>query len=261
MRKRTQHQIMHRTSIFLCVAFAACAADAPVYPTPTGDARSPSGPKYDGIQWVDYGKPTTRVVDWFVVAPKDAGVKDRQPRSDGSQQTADAGTSKPDSSTVKPPDSCPVEGKCMPTCGSLSVCTKADGVSCAKRYTLKGSNSSKAVLLQIAVAYASCFKSSPSSNKICGAFETCGMTGSVTESRVRSWICDSAKASDFPSRSTFRKAQEVVGCEWLQKDRADWKVGSVGPKRRGRICISYRKMTPLWWDLIHIDNCVDSPPS
>ncbi len=58
---------------------------------------------------------------------------------------------------------------------------------------------------------------------LCGAFDTYGLSNSLTKGPVKSWICDSAQASDFVGgEAVLDMAKSVVGCGFGDNDNLTW---------------------------------------
>jgi hypothetical protein len=155
----------------------------------------------------------------------------------------------------------PQKATCNPPCQAKQMCTEANGGRCAKVYTLTGPASGKGVLLQVALAYVDCWNKQPSVDTLCSTFDTCGMSGQLTESMVKTWLCNTAQVSDFPSSTVYDQAKGLVACSWYQTYRPDWKLPgkTLEAQKKGIACLSYDHQS-YWLDDMDVDYCNNFPP-
>ena len=153
----------------------------------------------------------------------------------------------------------PSGAKCTPACPSKSLCTPAKGGMCATTYHLIGPASNKQVLSTVAMAYSDCWAKQPKADTLCSTFDACKMTGTLTESMIRDWVCKVAKASDFPSQKKYDDAYSVCGCSIIGVDRPDWKITSIGSNKKGVVCLSYNVVS-FTFDWVEVNNCSAFPP-
>ena len=240
-------------SALLLIAAASCL----------GDDQPPNNPKLDGtyinkegVVWPDYGSP---VVDMWVPNSPDKG----QTNNDGGGSTdgsgpADGGDG---GGSTDSGGACPGPSgvKCAPTCTSKEICTAAKKSTCATAYTLSGPASNKKALLIAALAFLDCWNKQATADRLCSTFDACGMTGTMSAGLLKSWVCNLAQVSDFPSAAKHKATKTVFGCGTFDTTRPDWKVSTIPAKKRGTICLSYNSIS--WWpDRIEVNNCASYPP-
>lgn len=229
------------THILRCALFVATALLIGC-----GSEDPPHQPVTDGLPpWPD-GNPW---IDWGHIPQYDTGpLPDTGKPKDGAP-TGDSSTSCPG----------PTGATCATSCQSTEICTAASGGKCAKLFTLSGSASSKAVLVQVATAYVECWNKAPSVDTLCSAFDTCALTGTLDEKTVRDWVCKTAQVSDFSTAATYNTAKTVCGCGTTQVDRPDWKISSIPTGKKGEVCLTY-DVVSWWYDWITVDLCKNFPP-
>lgn len=228
-------------------ALAACSDGTPPhYSYP--EART----KLDGIQWPEYGPlPDTR--SWYrdgYVPPPDG------PRSDGPGDGPPTGDGSPPSCPG------PAAATCVSACSTDELCTEAKGGTCAKQVVLKGPAADKAVLKVVAMAFVSCWNKAPSADLLCSTFNTCELTGNLTQAIVDDWVCNKAQVTDFPSSTQYDAARGLFKCSMWQGQliyRPDWKVTTVIGGKRGIVCLAY-DVVSWWFDLINVNDCQFFPP-
>ena len=228
----------------------ACTSDEPpphqVYPD-TG------GAKRDGYKnfWPDTG-----TLYW------DLGGK----KVDRAATTIDGAVSDSSGPTVDgQPPNCPgpTAANCKSACPTDSSCTEAQGGTCVKTVVLSGSVSDKPVLVAVALAYVQCWAKAPSSTTLCFTFNTCGMTGLLTESAVSDWVCNKAQVTDFPSSTDYDSARGLCQCSIWQGQfvyRPEWSIGNVISGKKGDVCMSYHKYSWYEFDKINVGSCSGFPP-
>jgi len=230
--------------ILSCAGLTACGAENPNPPM-----RYDGGKKDSGYTWPDFGSPKYDYGLKF-----DTGIKqDGASPYDGAAQDG--------SSPYDGGGSCPgPSGASCSGCPSTHLCTAAKGGTCAQAVVLSGPASNKAVLKAVAVAYAQCWSKAPSSDTLCSTFDTCNMTGTLTDQMVKTWVCNTAQVSDFPSSALYDDARHVMACSWTQPDyKLDWKISSINNGKKAEVCLSYDAID--WWpDDMDVDLCSNYPP-
>jgi hypothetical protein len=208
--------------------------------------------KLDGVVWPDYGP--WPPADLNKQPLPDLRGPDGGPPPDGA---ADAGTG-----DGSPTPSCPgpSAAKCAAACAADEVCTEAKGGTCVKQVVLSGAATDKAVLKEVALAYVNCFAKAPSADTLCYTFNTCALTGSLTDAGVCDWVCNKSGVSDFPSSTVSASAKSICGCGWTDKKRPDWKIGSIIPGKKGVVCLGY-DVVSWWYDLLNVNDCQYWPPT
>jgi hypothetical protein len=221
-----------------------CGAEGPGG-VPFPDPGLDGGVAWDGLGWWDLGPwrfdTGYRSLDQGVL-PTDQG-----PSGDGEP---------PDN----PADDCTKPAVACPACASDETCTEAKGGTCVEVVALKGPASDKQVLKEVALAYIECWGKQPSSDRLCVAFETCEMIGTLTAAMVEDWVCNLSQVSDFPNATKHEKAQDLCGCHWYGYDRADWQISSVASGEEGLSCLSYDVDAWLYYDHLHVNRCKLYPP-
>jgi hypothetical protein len=226
---------------------AGCGGDEPpphqVYPERFWYPRDGS------VSWPDYGPPPD-----FWSKPREGG----HPPADASPGDGN-GTGDGQASCAPP-----AAAKCPSACAGDEVCTEANGGACAKSLALAGSVADKSVLRDVALAYVRCWAKEPAEDTLCYAFNTCAMTGVLTEKAVSDWVCQKAGITDFPSPDDYNAARGICKCSIWQGQfvyRPDWKVGTVAPGKNALVCMSYDKNPWYSFDRINVDNCSNFPPN
>ncbi len=243
--------LMSATSCLCAVALLWCLAAC------TAEEPPPNNPKYDqmvlvdGMQWPDLGQPDM----WM--PPKDGpSIKDGFFKEGGT--ILDGGSDmKPDG-----PSSCPgpTGVKCTPTCTSKEVCTAAKTGTCTTAYFLSGPASKttgkNAALVTMAQAFVACYAKTVN-NALCSTFDACSMTGTMTEGLFKSWMCNHAQVSDFPSAAKHKSAKDIAGCGGiLDRYNMDWQTKTISNKVRGKVCVVFKTWTTLSpWDKVLITDC------
>lgn len=199
----------------------------------------------------DHGK----AADWWV-PPKLDGGGDAKATGDGGG-TGDTGVT-PDSG---PPCSLPSGVSCSPACTTGQLCSAAKGGMCAAEVVLAGPASNAKALKVVGNAYASCWVKNPAVDTLCSTLNTCAMTGTLTVDMVRNWVCKTATASDFASKTLYDKAQDVCGCSGLPfTNNTKWKIASIVGGSKAKICISFDNGNLVTKDYINVDQCANFPP-
>jgi hypothetical protein len=200
-----------------------------------------------GIAWPDYGG----LPSYDISAPS---YGDAYTHGDAGAAGADGWASGDGASSC----SSPTSASCS-SCSASQTCTDHKAGTCVKTRSLTGAASTKAVLLQVALAYVACWKSSQKGDFLCETFDTCAMTGTLTDQMVKDWVCDKAQISDFPDSTTHDTARNVCGCSGLIKVyRPDWKVSSLSADGKGLICLSHDAIS-FKPDRLRVDDCKDFP--
>lgn len=223
-----------------------CGADEPTIPFRIDGG----GYQTDGVYWSDYGS-----------QPKyDQGLRfdlggtpqqDGQPMGDGSQ----GGDSTPTGCQG------PTGASCS-TCAPDLICTAAKGGTCTKSIKLVGPASGKPVLKAVANAYVACWAKQPPQDTLCSTFDTCQMTGTLTDPMVCDWVCKQSQVADFPNVTKHDTAKMICGCAIYQKPyRPDWQVSSLVSGQQGIVCLSYDKDGDwMYFDYLYVDTCSKYPP-
>ncbi len=225
----------------------ACGSEEP----PPHNTYPEAKVRLDGVVWPDYG-PWPQLDKGGTPNP-DLPRKDGGPPADGAPDATGADGA---------PPSCPgpTAAKCAAACAGDEICTEAKGGTCVKQVVLSGAATDKAVLKEVALAYVNCFAKAPSADTLCYTFNTCALTGSLTDQGVCDWVCNKSGVSDFPTPAVSDSAKSVCGCGWTDKKRPDWKVGSIIPGKKGVICLGY-DVVSWWYDLLNVNDCQYWPPT
>jgi hypothetical protein len=224
----------------------ACGSEEP----PPHLTYPEAGTRLDGAVWPDYG--AWPPLDTGQQPSPDLARPDGGPLPDGAADAAGDGA----------PPSCPgpTAAKCAAACASDEVCTEAKGGTCVKQVVLSGAATDKAVLKEIALAYVNCFGKAAKDDTLCYSFNTCAMTGSLTDKEVCEWVCKKSGVSDFPTSTVSDSAKAICGCGWTDKYRPDWKIGSIISGKRGIVCLTY-DVVSWWYDLLNVNDCQYFPPT
>lgn len=233
------------TSLFVGAALFGCGAEEPTIPFRIDGG----GYQSDGFSWSDYG-----------YQPKyDQGLRfdlggtphDGQPLGD--VQSSGDGS----------PSGCqgPSGASCSP-CAPDLICTAAKGGTCTKTIKLVGPASDEAVLKAVANAYVACWALQPQQDTLCSTFDTCQMSGTLTDPMVCDWVCKQSQVSDFPNSTKHDTAKMICGCAIYQKPyRPDWQVSSLISGQQGIVCLSYDKDGDwMYFDYLYVDKCSNYPP-
>jgi hypothetical protein len=227
----------------VAIGLVACGTEAPPhYNYPEAQVR------LDGsITWPEMGQvPDSSVIKLDGVSPT--------PDARGDSLKGDG-----------PAPSCPgpPAAKCA-SCSTGEVCTEAKGGMCVKQVVLIGPATDKAVLKLVAMAYVSCWAKAPADDTLCATFNTCDMTGALTDAIVSDWICNKAQVGDFPSSTEYDAARGLSKCSIWQGQfvyRPDWKVGSIISGKKGTICLTYDKNPWYSFDRLNVNDCQYFPPT
>jgi hypothetical protein len=210
------------------------------------------GGKLDGHKWPDFGGPKYDLpfnYDTYVPPKLDGSTPPGDGGGDGSAPPSDGGGTCPGPS-----------GASCSGCPSTHLCTAAKGGTCAKTVVLSGPASGKAVLKAVALAYVECWGKKPSKDTLCSTFDTCNMTGMLNDQMVKTWVCNSAQVSDFPSSAVFDEVKGIVSCSFYQTYRPKWQVTSVTGGKKADICMSFDVDGWLYYDYLNVDACSKYPP-
>lgn len=243
--------IKHRPALTLMatvigLALMGCAAEAPTAHLPGLE---------QGIGFPDFGVPASsdgwgQYGDSFVPPYGDATTYG----DTGAAGTTDGSASGDGGSACASPTS----ASCS-SCSASQTCTGNKAGTCVKTRSLTGAASSKALLLQVALAYVACWKSSQKGDFLCETFNTCAMTGSLTHQMVKDWVCKQAQVVDFPDSTTHGVAKDVCGCSGMIKVyRPDWKLSSLSADKQGIICLSHDAIS-FKPDRLRVDGCENFP--
>jgi len=223
---------------------AACSPDEPpqhlVYPDLSGPRRDGYKPFWpDGNGWRDRGQRRE-------AGAADRRVSDGRPAGDGQAGCA-----------------VPTSVVCSNGCPGGEICTEAKGGACVKRLILTGPATDKAALAAVALAYVRCWDQDPSDDQLCATFDTCAMTGVLTEAAISDWVCSKAGITDFPTADDYDTARGVCRCSTWQGElvyRPDWKVSSIVAGQNGIVCLSYDKRPWYEFDRLNVNDCQAFPP-
>ena len=239
-------------AVALLWALGACSADDP---PPYNPPVKYDGGGGEGVIWTDYGK--GHVDMW--VAPKDKGQVLLDSSTDGSSSPGDGGgDAKPDTGGGNCPG--PTGVTCKPTCTSKQICTLAKSGTCTNAFFLGGPASKTtgktAALVQMAVAFVECYAKT-ADNTLCSTFDACSMTGTMTEGLFKSWMCNHAQVSDFPSAAKHKSAQDIAGCGGvLDRYNMDWQTKAIASKAKGKVCAVFKKWSYTSpWDKVLVTDC------
>lgn len=231
--------------VALGAAAVGCGSETP------GPPLRLDGGKLDGYKWPDFGGPKYDLpfnYDTYV-PPKLDGSTPGDGGGDGSAPPSDGGGTCPGPS-----------GASCSGCPSTHLCTAAKGGTCAKTVVLSGPASGKAVLKAVALAYVECWGKKPSKDTLCSTFDTCNMTGMLTDQMVKNWVCNVAQVSDFPSSAVLDEVKGLVACSFYQTYRPDWQVTSITGGKKADICMSFDVDGWLYYDYLYVDACSNYPP-
>jgi len=233
--------------VVLSAGLVGCGADDPGPPL----RLDGGGGKLDGFQWPDFGGPKYDLPFNY----------DMYTQQDGSTPPGDGGNTDGTAPTDGGgPCPGPSGATCTGGCPTSHICTAAKGGTCAKTIVLSGPASGKAVLKEVALAYVECWQKAPSKDTLCSAFDTCKMTGMLTDQMVKNWICNIAQVSDFPSSAVLNEAKGIVACSFYQTSRPKWQISSLSAGKTADICMSYDVDGWMYYDYLHIDACSNYPP-
>lgn len=221
------------------------------------DEPGPGNPPLDRGGTLDQFKmpDTGPLIDQAGLPKYDGLAGDGKKLSDGSDgaKPSDLGADGASACTV------PSGAKCATACTTGQLCTPAKGGLCAAEVKLIGPASNKPVLLGMAEAYASCWQKNPSVDTLCSTLNTCAMTGTITPTMVKDWVCNVAKSADFSSTKAFDAAKDVCGCSGIPGfTNTDWKITNVTGTHKGQVCLTFDN--GLLKDYVHINDCSKFPP-
>jgi len=226
------------------LALAACTADEP--PPRTHDLAV----KREAQVWPDWSPPQRDLI-----GPN----PDLAPGSDGGHDGAPSDGGPADAPSCPGP----AAAKCTSACASDESCTEASGGTCVKSLVITGAATDKAALKAVALAYVACWNKAPADDTLCFAFNTCAMTGALTDKAVSDWVCNQAQVSDFPTSAEYDAARGLCECSWWQGQfiyRPDWKIGSIISGKKGNVCLSYDKNPWYAFDKLNVNDCQYFPP-
>jgi hypothetical protein len=231
--------------LFLATALVGCSDGKPPHYT-YPEMRT----QLDGIVWPDYGT-LPDFKPWYRdgQAPQPDAPRGDGPRDGGA---ADGIPTCPG----------PAAAKCTSVCASDELCTEAKGGMCTKQVVLKGAATDKVVLKVVALAFLTCWNKAPSADTLCSTFNTCEMTGNLTQTAIDDWVCNKAQVGDFPSSKEYDGVRGIFRCNFWSVDfyRPEWKVSTVIAGKRGIVCLAYDVVS--WnYDRINVNDCQFFPPT
>ncbi|MCC6748205.1 MAG: hypothetical protein IT371_11130 [Deltaproteobacteria bacterium] len=155
----------------------------------------------------------------------------------------------------------PIGGSCQ-SCAANELCTPAGSGTCAARIELRGAADSKEVMVAINLAYVACWKKSPKADTLCATFDTCALTGTVSEQMVKDWICKKAQKTDFPTSADYDEARGLNKCNWLRGQlvyRPNWQIAGLEPGKLGVACLGYDQNPIYKTDRLPVHDCTSFP--
>lgn len=172
--------------------------------------------------------------------------------------TSDAGATGGSDGATRDSGSCAASSASCSSCSADQLCTSASSGSCVDRVSLSSSSSGDGALRAAAIAFAKCWESKPGKNKLCAAFDTCGLADGIKQSALSSWVCR-ASVLDFPTNKLHDAAKSIFACWTGHLYRPRWNVQTIDAKQKGKTCLSYAHFS-IGIDVLVLDSCSKYKP-